>query len=77
MKKLYKKIIPLTLAIATLMGTACSKKAKIEVYDGYELHYQATDGDLANFLNNFAHRNLRYDDYSAGKFAVGRRYGLC
>ena len=43
----------------------------IEVYDGLELHYQSSSGKLADFLNDFSHRNLRYDDYALGNTTVG------
>ena len=32
------------------------------VYEGLELHYQSSDKGLADFLNDFSHRHLRYDD---------------
>lgn len=41
------------------------------VYDGLELHYQSSDEKLADFLNDFSHRNLRYDDYALGNTTVG------
>ena len=42
-----------------------------EVYDGLELHYQSSNGKLADFLNDFSHRNLRYDEYALGNTTVG------
>ena len=42
-----------------------------EVYDGLELHYQSSSGKLADFLNDFSHRNLRYDEYALGNTTVG------
>ncbi len=42
-----------------------------EVYGGLELHYQSSDEKLADFLNDFSHRNLRYDDYALGNTTVG------
>ncbi|MBQ8395275.1 MAG: hypothetical protein IJX49_06855 [Clostridia bacterium] len=78
MKGLYKKILPCALAAFSLTATACSGKKDVEivVYDGYEVHYQTNDGDLANFLNDFSHRNLRYDEYATGQFAVADGTGF-
>ena len=61
MKQAMKKILPLALAAAMLGLTACGgeKETELIVYDQYELHYQSSDGALADFLNDFAHRNLR------------------
>lgn len=42
-----------------------------EVYNGLELHYQSSSGKLADFLNDFSHRNLRYDEYALGRTTVG------
>ena len=45
------------------------------VYDGLELHYQSSDSGLADFLNDFSHRNLRYDDDAVGTTTVGAGTG--
>ena len=75
--KFFKRVAPIFLAIIALASSSCGKyNAKIEVYDGYELHYQSNDSTLAYFLNDFAHRNLRYDDYATGQFAVGNGTGF-
>lgn len=78
MKQAMKKILPLALAAAMLGLTACGgeKETELIVYDQYELHYQSSDGALADFLNDFAHRNLRYDEYAVGQFAVGDGTGF-
>ena len=80
MMKAYKGLAPILLAVITLTAASCdnfkTKDAEIVEYDQYELHYQATDGALADFLNDFSHRNLRYDDYATGMFAVGDGTGF-
>ena len=47
-----------------------------EVYQQDELHYQSSNYELAYFLNDFAHRSLRYDEFANGKFAVGDGTGF-
>ena len=47
-----------------------------EVYDGLELHYQSSSKKLTDFLNDFSHRNLRYDDDAVGIFGVGSGTGF-
>ncbi len=65
------------LIVCSLLAAlpACSTSAPI-VYDGLELHYQSSDASLADFLNDYAHRNLRYDDYAVGSFTVGSGTGF-
>ena len=67
-----------TFAACDNSGDSSSSGGKIdndvtdaEVYDGLELHYQSSSGKLADFLNDFSHRNLRYDEYALGNTTVG------
>ena len=74
--KAWKNIVS-GLIVCSLLAAlpACSASAPI-VYDGLELHYQSSDASLADFLNDYAHRNLRYDDYAVGSFTVGSGTGF-
>lgn len=69
-RKMMKKIIAFSLALNICLLTACSDNTETEVYQQQELHYQTSDEAMEAFLNDFAHRNLRYDEYATGKFAV-------
>ena len=48
----------------------------LEEYLGSNLFYQAADETLAAFLNDFAERNLRYNENSAGYFPVSGGTGF-
>ncbi len=48
----------------------------LETYTGDNLYYQAADETLAAFLNDFAERNLRYNENSAGYFPVSGGTGF-
>lgn len=69
-RKMMKKIIAFSLALNICLLTACSDNTETEVYQQQELHYQTSDEAMEAFLNDFAHRNLRYDELATGKFAV-------
>ena len=74
--KAFGKIVCGLMAVALCIpSVACSDDGQDstppEVYEGLELHYQSSDKGLADFLNDFSHRHLRYDDYSIGSPAVG------
>lgn len=59
-----KKIITFFLVFSLAFGLVASGCGKKEDYAGNVVHYASSDQKLADFLNDFTHRNLRYDDYS-------------
>lgn len=79
-----KKLMILSLAcLASLSLTCCNqnnKKDPFETdeisYDGINLYYHSSDDKLNTFLNDFTHRNMRYDSDSCGEFPVGGGTGF-
>ena len=72
------KIVLLTLlplSISFLVG--CEKQNKSPyLFEKDNLHYQSSDKDMETFLNDFAHRNLRYDEDSIGTNYIGNSTGF-
>lgn len=61
-KRIFKGIVTflcVALGAVTLFG--CSP---LPEYEGDVVHYSSSDAGLANFLNDFTHRNLRFDEES-------------
>ena len=79
-----KKIKYLTaLYVFALALTCCNKPTKDNPidsgeisYDGINLYYHSSDKGLNEFLNDFTHRNMRYDNHSVGKITVGGGTGF-
>ncbi len=79
-----KKLLTLSLAcLASLSLTQCQQNQKKDPfetdevsYDGINLHYNSSDDDMNTFLNDFTHRNMRYDSDSCGEFPVGGGTGF-
>ena len=57
-KKLLVVLMALMLSVTTL--TACGGGGS--GYKGNALNFQSSDSELANFLNDYAHRHLRYSE---------------
>ena len=45
-------------------------------YDGINLYYNSSDDSMNEFLNDFTHRNMRYDSMSCGEFKVTNGTGF-
>jgi hypothetical protein len=79
-----KKLLTLSLAcLASLSLTQCQQNQKKDPfetdevsYDGINLHYNSSDDDMNTFLNDFTHRNMRYDSDSCGEFTVTNGTGF-
>ena len=79
-----KKVITFTLLClvsASLMS--CKKKNNYNpidnddiTYDGINLHYNFSDEEMTTFMNDFTHRNMRYDSDSCGEFPVAHGTGF-
>lgn len=72
-----------TCLMVSAIGCSCSSNSNDDsgtvdsvTYQGSELHYQSSNSELASFLNDFSHRNLRYDDYAIGSTSVGNTTGF-
>ena len=74
----------LALALATLVSislSACNPKPNPVdtgeiTYDGINLHYNSSDEKMNTFLNDFTHRNMRYDSDSCGEYPVAHGTGF-
>ena len=75
----------LNLALACLASVTLSSCKKNEynpidnddiTYDGINLHYNFSDADMTTFMNDFTHRNMRYDSDSCGEFPVAHGTGF-
>ena len=74
----------ITLILAGLLSisiTGCGQKGNPadtgEIsYDGINLHYNSSDEDMNTFLNDFLHRNMRYDSDSCGEYPVAHGTGF-
>ena len=68
------------LASVTLSNCTNQKRNPIDhdeiTYDGINLHYNCSDDDMTTFLNDFTHRNMRYDMDSCGEFPVAHGTGF-
>ena len=80
MKKLHYLSV---LYVVILSLTSCTQQKKINPidediisYDGINLFFNTSDDGLNEFLNDFTHRNMRYDDYSVGAIPVGNGTGF-
>ena len=78
---MHNKFIYLSLTCLYILSiTGCQKKNPIDddgiSYDGINLYYNASDTKMATFLNDFTHRNMRYDADSCGEFPVGGGTGF-
>lgn len=45
-------------------------------FKGINLYYNASDDDMTTFLNDFTHRNMRYDSDACGEFPVTHGTGF-
>ena len=73
-------ILSLTCLLALTL-TGCNKSSNPfdtgEItYDGINLHYNSSDKDMNTFLNDFTHRNMRYDSDSCGEYPVAHGTGF-
>ena len=63
-KNIFRKILcaagALAIGVCSLSGCGGTPAA----YAGDVVHYSASDAGLANFLNDFTRRNLRFDEES-------------
>lgn len=68
MKKLSRTLLCLTctlaIGVAALSGCANNSGTTLSQYEGDVVHYSSSDAGLANFLNDFTRRNLRFDEES-------------
>ena len=79
-----KKVITLTLlCLVSASLASCKKKDTYNpienddiTYDGINLHYNFSDKDMTTFMNDFTHRNMRYDSDSCGEFPVAHGTGF-
>lgn len=76
-----KSTVLVTLCLLSISLSSCSAKAdpfKTEElsYDGINLYFNSSDDEMNNFLNDYTHRNMRYDNDSIGEFAVGAGTGF-
>lgn len=88
MKRLWNKAGVLALALILACGFAgCANGYSDKGYtpphtqSGDTLHFSASDSAFAEFLNDYAHRHLRYDDYAvadvtADGFGLGSGSGF-
>jgi len=62
-KKLLVLFIVFVMSLSLFAG--CGKKGGEEqtAYEGNVLNFQSSDKQLADFLNDYSHRHLRYDEY--------------
>lgn len=76
-KKTY--LISLTCLLSLVGMVGCNEKVDTEspnnpdnrtYYDKHDLHYLSDDSGLDSFMNDFVHRNMRYDEYSVGVYDV-------
>lgn len=59
-KRLFTVLAAMLIVFAQF--AACNKNDGTG-YEGNTLHFQSSDAELADFLNDFSHRHLRYDNY--------------
>ena len=81
-----KRALAFTLvSLVSICLSGCKKNKKEEynpvekdeiTYDGINLHYNFSDKDMTTFLNDFTHRNMRYDSDSCGEFPVAHGTGF-
>lgn len=80
-----KLLVSTLLCCAFLSLTCCRKKEEKKpnpldtdeiTYRGINLHYNASDDDMTTFLNDFTHRNMRYDSDACGEFPVSGGTGF-
>ena len=78
-----KRIIKLSLVcLATITLSSCNNQKKNPIdndeitYNGINLHYNSSDEDMNTFLNDFTHRNMRYDSDSCGEYPVAHGTGF-
>ena len=71
------KHLVLTLSIASLLSLSGCKEvinggeSKDPIaYDGINLYFNTSDKELMNFMNDYTHRHMRYDDDSIGEVKV-------
>ena len=64
MKKTGKIFTAILCALIVALQFAGCTNRSTKTYEGNSIHFQASDADLENFLNDYTHRHLRYDDYS-------------
>ena len=73
-----KKSLIFSLSLISLSAMALSSCSAVEHdestkrggYEGINLHYRTGEAKMNDFLNDFTHRNMRYDSDSVGEFKV-------
>lgn len=78
------KTLALSLICLTSISLSGCKKKEVPnpidtdtiTYDGINLHYNFSDEGMTTFLNDFTHRNMRYDSDSCGEFPVAHGTGF-
>ena len=77
------KVLLVTLASLMAVCLSSCKSDKYNpidkgeiTYDGINLHYNFSDQDMNTFMNDFTHRNMRYDSDSCGEFPVAHGTGF-
>ncbi len=58
------------LVLSGTMLFGCSGGTVFPEYNGDTVHYAASDAEFADFLNDFTHRNLRFDEESVADPAM-------
>ena len=89
MKKFFLRVVSVAIALLCVCGFCGCNDGGIsdigyvppKATDADALHFSASDTAFADFLNDFAHRHLRYDDYSVADlsglgFALGSGSGF-
>ena len=82
MNKRVLNLLLVCLSSITLSSCKNNKKKvnpidKDEItYDGINLHYNCDDDDMNRFMNDFTHRNMRYDSDSCGEYPVAHGTGF-
>lgn len=79
-----KALLLILTSVTSLSMTSCSKKDNRPdpfetdeiLYKGENLYFNVSDLDTTTFLNDFTHRNMRYDNDSVGEFDVGSGTGF-
>ena len=80
------KLLTFTLiSLVAVCLSSCKKQNKEQynpiekdeiTYDGINLHYNFSDQDMTTFMNDFTHRNMRFDSDSCGEFPVAHGTGF-
>lgn len=69
--KKFLLLIPVFSLVACDKTNPANDVNNLTYFDGQVLHYLSSDADFDSFMNDFAHKNMRYDDNAVGVYETG------